>query len=95
MDIVDGGMPHKQFVHGKVMDPNTKKFIHVPPELSKQATRPYKLALDAAHKLFQLGTVDGVKYGTMCPKISSIYLCRRGLLFIYNRRMPGNYRLED
>ena len=39
IDIVDGGLDGKQFLHGKVMDTKTKRFTYVPPELRHGATK--------------------------------------------------------
>ena len=86
MDVVDGGLPNKQFLHGKVMDTRTKRMIFVPPELKHGMTKLFQLASESALNVLQLPSIDGVRYGTMCAKIDPIYLCRRGVLLVYHRR---------
>ena len=62
MDIVDGSVPSKSFVHGRILDKHSRTLIRIPAELKHGASATLKLASTAAKEVFKVTSIDGIRY---------------------------------
>ena len=68
MDQVDGHAASKMFVQGKIIT-EQGGWQFVPPELEHERTRLYAAAVLVASDVIKFGHIDGIKFGTSCPRI--------------------------
>ena len=92
MDVVDGSVPGKLTVHGKIYEPHSQRYTTLPIN-AEQPTDILQLASQVALDHFNLGSLDGIKFGHAIARTPPVPQCHYGILLAWHVRNRGDYRL--